>query len=97
MAGHFVNGILAVIPQTVTPDSYRILLRIVDAKGQRFFVRRAAVWRKALLTSGRLTLHGCKRVARNGVWGTKNTHINVLWLLNVLGLLHSLLNINIGK
>jgi hypothetical protein len=27
---------LAVIPQTVTPGSYRILLRIVDAKGQRF-------------------------------------------------------------
>jgi hypothetical protein len=27
---------LAVIPGTVTPGSYRILLRIVDAKGQRF-------------------------------------------------------------
>jgi hypothetical protein len=27
---------LAVIPQAVTPGSYRILLRIVDAKGQRF-------------------------------------------------------------
>ena len=27
---------LSVIPQTVTPGSYRILLRIVDARGQRF-------------------------------------------------------------
>jgi hypothetical protein len=27
---------LAVIPQTVTPGSYRIFLRIVDSKGQRF-------------------------------------------------------------
>jgi hypothetical protein len=27
---------LAVIPQTITPGSYRILLRVVDAKGQRF-------------------------------------------------------------
>ena len=27
---------IAVIPQTVTPGSYRILLRIVDSKGQRF-------------------------------------------------------------
>ncbi len=27
---------LAVIPQTVTPGSYRILLRVVDPKGQRF-------------------------------------------------------------
>ncbi len=27
---------LAVIPETVTPGSYRILLRIVDAKGRRF-------------------------------------------------------------
>jgi hypothetical protein len=33
-AGH--NTYFAVIPQTVTPGSYRILLRIVDAKGQRF-------------------------------------------------------------
>ena len=30
------NTYLAVIPQTVTPASYRILLRIVEAKGQRF-------------------------------------------------------------
>jgi hypothetical protein len=32
--GH--NTYMAVIPQTVTPGSYRILLRIVDARGQRF-------------------------------------------------------------
>ena len=32
--GH--NTYLAVIPQTVTPGSYRILLRIADTKGQRF-------------------------------------------------------------
>src|ERR1041385_8673876 len=30
------NTYLAVIPETVTPGSYRILLRIVDARGQRF-------------------------------------------------------------
>lgn len=30
------NAYLAVIPKTVTPGSYRILLRIVDASGQRF-------------------------------------------------------------
>ena len=33
-AGH--NSYTGVIPQTVTPGSYRILLRIVDARGQRF-------------------------------------------------------------
>ena len=33
-AGH--NNYIGVIPQTVTPGSYRILLRIVDAGGQRF-------------------------------------------------------------
>lgn len=33
-AGH--DTYLAVIPQAVTPGSYRILLRIVDARGQRF-------------------------------------------------------------
>jgi hypothetical protein len=32
--GH--DTFLAVIPETVTPGSYRILLRIVDAKGRRF-------------------------------------------------------------
>ena len=30
------NTYLAVIPEAVTPGSYRILLRILDAKGQRF-------------------------------------------------------------
>ncbi|HLX12629.1 MAG TPA: hypothetical protein VKS81_07440, partial [Bacteroidota bacterium] len=30
------NSYLAVIPKTVTPGSYRILLRIIDSKGQRF-------------------------------------------------------------
>ena len=30
------NNYIAVIPKTVTPGSYRILLRIVDASGQRF-------------------------------------------------------------
>ncbi|HTK83150.1 MAG TPA: hypothetical protein VL633_12755 [Bacteroidota bacterium] len=33
-AGH--NTYSAVIPQTVTPGSYRILLRIIDARGRRF-------------------------------------------------------------
>ncbi len=33
----------AVIPETVTPGSYRILLRIVDARGQRFVYETARV------------------------------------------------------
>jgi len=33
-SGH--NLFVAVIPENVTPGSYRILLRVVDAKGQRF-------------------------------------------------------------
>jgi hypothetical protein len=34
------NGIhtyMAVIPQTVTPESYRVRIKVVDARGQRFF------------------------------------------------------------
>jgi hypothetical protein len=38
-AGH--STYIAVIPQTVTPGSYRILLRIVDARGQRFLYETA--------------------------------------------------------
>jgi hypothetical protein len=34
---------LAVIPQTVTPGSYRILLKIADARGQRFIYETARV------------------------------------------------------
>ncbi|MDW7679804.1 MAG: hypothetical protein SCK70_04525 [bacterium] len=32
-----INTYMAVIPQTVTPESYRVCLKVLDARGQRFF------------------------------------------------------------
>jgi len=32
-----INTYLAVIPQTVTPESYRVCIKVLDASGQRFF------------------------------------------------------------
>ncbi len=32
-----INTYMAVIPQTVTPESYRVCIKVLDARGQRFF------------------------------------------------------------